>query len=45
MEMLSEHECEGWLEEWLNHPHTVFSCYEAFVRIIDWELSTNTASG
>jgi xylulose-5-phosphate/fructose-6-phosphate phosphoketolase len=34
--MLSEHQCEGWLEGYLlTGRHGVFNCYEAFVRIID----------
>ncbi len=36
MEMLSEHQCEGWLEGYLlTGRHGFFSCYEAFVHIID----------
>jgi xylulose-5-phosphate/fructose-6-phosphate phosphoketolase len=36
MEMLSEHQCEGWLEGYLlTGRHGVFSCYEAFIHIID----------
>ena len=36
MEMLSEHQCEGWLEGYLlTGRHGVFSCYEAFVHIVD----------
>jgi xylulose-5-phosphate/fructose-6-phosphate phosphoketolase len=36
MEMLSEHQCEGWLEGYLlTGRHGMFSCYEAFVHIID----------
>jgi len=36
MEMLSEHTCEGWLEGYLlTGRHGFFSCYEAFVHIID----------
>ncbi|MBW4091104.1 MAG: phosphoketolase family protein [Proteobacteria bacterium] len=36
MEVLSEHLCEGWLEGYLlTGRHGVFSCYEAFVHIID----------
>jgi xylulose-5-phosphate/fructose-6-phosphate phosphoketolase len=36
MEMLSEHQCEGWLEGYLlTGRHGIFSCYEAFVHIID----------
>jgi xylulose-5-phosphate/fructose-6-phosphate phosphoketolase len=36
MEILSEHTCEGWLEGYLlTGRHGVFSCYEAFIHIID----------
>ena len=36
MEMLSEHQCEGWLEGYLlTGRHGFFSCYEAFVHIVD----------
>jgi len=36
MEMLSEHQCEGWLEGYLlTGRHGVFNTYEAFVHIID----------
>ena len=36
MEMLSEHQCEGWLEGYLlTGRHGLFNCYEAFVHIID----------
>jgi xylulose-5-phosphate/fructose-6-phosphate phosphoketolase len=36
MEMLSEHQCEGWLEGYLlTGRHGFFSCYEAFTHIID----------
>jgi len=36
MEMLSEHQCEGWLEGYLlTGRHGVFNCYEAFVHIVD----------
>ncbi|ASU31964.1 phosphoketolase family protein [Mucilaginibacter xinganensis] len=36
MEMLSEHQCEGWLEGYLlSGRHGVFNCYEAFIHIID----------
>jgi xylulose-5-phosphate/fructose-6-phosphate phosphoketolase len=35
MEMLSEHQCEGWLEGYLlTGRHGWFSCYEAFIHII-----------
>jgi len=36
MEVLSEHLCEGWLEGYtLSGRHGLFSCYEAFIHIID----------
>jgi xylulose-5-phosphate/fructose-6-phosphate phosphoketolase len=36
METLSEHQCEGWLEGYLlTGRHGFFSCYEAFIHIID----------
>ncbi len=36
MEMLSEHQCEGWLEGYLlTGRHGVFNCYEAFIHIVD----------
>ena len=36
MEVLSEHLCQGWLEGYLlTGRHGVFSCYEAFIHIID----------
>jgi xylulose-5-phosphate/fructose-6-phosphate phosphoketolase len=35
-EMLSEHQCEGWLEGYLlTGRHGFFSCYEAFIHIVD----------
>ncbi|MDQ0513136.1 phosphoketolase family protein [Ancylobacter amanitiformis] len=35
-EMLSEHMCQGWLEGYLlTGRHGLFSCYEAFIHIID----------
>lgn len=35
MEMLSEHQCEGWLEGYLlTGRHGIFNCYEAFIDII-----------
>jgi xylulose-5-phosphate/fructose-6-phosphate phosphoketolase len=38
--MLSEHQCQGWLEGYLlTGRHGVFSCYEAFIRIIDSMVS------
>src|SRR6185436_7334776 len=50
MEMLSEHACQGWLEGYLlTGRHGFFSCYEAFIHIVDsmfnqhakWLKSTN----
>ncbi len=36
MEILSEHTCEGWLEGYLlTGRHGFFSCYEAFIHIVD----------
>lgn len=36
MEVLSEHLCQGWLEGYLlTGRHGVFSCYEAFIHIVD----------
>ena len=36
MEMLSEHQCEGWLEGYLlTGRHGFFTCYEAFIHIVD----------
>jgi xylulose-5-phosphate/fructose-6-phosphate phosphoketolase len=35
MEMLSEHQCQGWLEGYLlTGRHGFFSCYEAFIHIV-----------
>src|SRR6266566_1193834 len=35
LEMLSEHQCEGWLEGYvLTGRHGLFTCYEAFIHII-----------
>ena len=40
MEMLSEHQCQGWLEGYLlTGRHGLFSCYEAFIHIIDSMLN------
>ncbi len=40
MEVLSEHLCEGWLEGYLlTGRHGLFSCYEAFIHIIDSMLN------
>ncbi|HEX4151036.1 MAG TPA: phosphoketolase family protein [Steroidobacteraceae bacterium] len=53
MEMLSEHQCEGWLEGYLlTGRHGVFNCYEAFIHIVDsmfnqhakWLKVTNSLS-
>ena len=36
VEMLSEHTCQGWLEGYLlSGRHGLFSCYEAFIHIVD----------
>jgi len=38
--MLSEHQCEGWLEGYLlTGRHGLFNCYEAFIHIIDSMLN------
>ncbi len=51
MEILSEHTCQGWLEGYLlTGRHGLFSCYEAFIHIIDsmfnqhakWLKTTNS---
>lgn len=40
MEILSEHLCQGWLEGYLlSGRHGLFSCYEAFVHIVDSMLN------
>lgn len=40
MEILSEHTCQGWLEGYLlTGRHGLFSCYEAFVHIVDSMLN------
>ena len=40
MEILSEHTCQGWLEGYLlTGRHGVFSCYEAFIHIVDAMLN------
>jgi xylulose-5-phosphate/fructose-6-phosphate phosphoketolase len=40
MEVLSEHLCQGWLEGYLlSGRHGLFSCYEAFIHIIDSMLN------
>ena len=50
IEMLSEHQCQGWLEGYLlTGRHGVFNCYEAFTHVVDsmfnqhakWLKSTN----
>jgi xylulose-5-phosphate/fructose-6-phosphate phosphoketolase len=36
LEILSEHTCQGWLEGYLlTGRHGLFSCYEAFIHLID----------
>ena len=36
LEMLSEHQCQGWLEGYLlTGRHGYFSCYEAFIHVVD----------
>ncbi|HTU39486.1 MAG TPA: phosphoketolase family protein [Acidimicrobiales bacterium] len=36
MEMLSEHQCQGWLEGYvLTGRHGLFNCYEAFTHVVD----------
>jgi len=43
--MLSEHQCEGWLEGYLlTGRHGLFNSYEAFIRIVDSMFSQH-ASG
>jgi xylulose-5-phosphate/fructose-6-phosphate phosphoketolase len=53
MEILSEHTCQGWLEGYtLTGRHGLFSCYEAFIHIVDsmfnqhakWLKTTNGIS-
>ncbi len=40
MEILSEHTCQGWLEGYLlTGRHGVFTCYEAFIHIVDSMLN------
>jgi len=40
MEVLSEHQCQGWLEGYLlTGRHGIFTCYEAFIHIIDSMLN------
>ena len=41
--MLSEHQCEGWLEGYLlTGRHGLFNSYEAFIRIVDSMFSQHT---
>ncbi len=51
LEVLSEHQCQGWLEGYLlTGRHGLFNCYEAFIHIVDsmfnqhakWLKSTRT---
>ncbi len=40
VEMLSEHQCQGWLEGYLlTGRHGLFNCYEAFIHIVDSMLN------
>ena len=40
LEILSEHTCQGWLEGYLlTGRHGLFSCYEAFIHIVDSMLN------
>jgi xylulose-5-phosphate/fructose-6-phosphate phosphoketolase len=40
LEILSEHTCQGWAEGYLlTGRHAVFSCYEAFIHIVDSMLN------
>ena len=40
LEVLSEHQCQGWLEGYLlTGRHGMFACYEAFIPIIDSMLN------
>ncbi len=40
MEVLSEHQCEGWLEGYLlTGRHGLFNCYEAFIHVVDSMLN------
>jgi xylulose-5-phosphate/fructose-6-phosphate phosphoketolase len=40
LEILSEHTCQGWLEGYLlTGRHGLFSCYEAFIQIVDSMLN------
>ena len=41
MEMLSEHQCEGWLEGYLlTGRHGLFNCYEAFIHIVEFDVQS-----
>jgi hypothetical protein len=43
--MLSEHQCQGWLEGYLlTGRHGFFSCYEAFIHIMDAPSSCPTGT-
>ena len=43
MEVLSEHLCQGWLEGYLlTGRHGLFSCYEAFIHIIDFMFNQHS---
>src|SRR5256714_11761930 len=40
--MLSEHQCQGWLEGYLlTGRHGLFNCYEAFIHIVDAMFNQN----
>jgi len=46
MEVLSEHQCEGWLEGYLlTGRHGLFNCYEAFIHIGRFHVQTSTRNG
>jgi xylulose-5-phosphate/fructose-6-phosphate phosphoketolase len=46
VEILSEHVCQGLLEGYLlTGRHGVFTCYEAFIHIVDSMCSTSTPNG
>ena len=41
IEMLSEHQCEGWLEGYLlTGRHGLFNCYEAFIHIVEFDVQS-----
>ena len=43
VEMLSEHTCQGWLEGYfLTGRHGLFSCYEAFIHLVDSMVNQHT---